>query len=167
MTARAVTGVDPGGTTGIATVRYTPEQGYTLYYHIGCDFQPDEAVSAVYVARPSGAEGKYATLPWALAVERFVVGRRAGRSSSAQAGALARDILGALEAAYPGQIYRATASEAKTWASDRRLKAAGLAPTQGLPHTRDAARHALFTLHKRYGCPDPLSASYRPGDTDE
>lgn len=159
MTARAVTGVDPGGTTGIAHVRYTPERGYWLHHHIGLAFQPDEAVSAVYVALDEG-------VTWALAVERFVVGRRAGRSSSAAAGSLARDIIGALEAAYPGRIYRATASEAKTWASDRRLKAAGLAPTQGLPHTRDAARHALFTLHKRYGCPDPLSASYRPGDTD-
>jgi hypothetical protein len=165
MTARAVTGVDPGGTTGITTVQYTLERGYWIANHFGVSALPNQAVRIVDKHMTDAFS--YGADLWALAVERFVVGRRAGRSSSAQAGALARDIIGALEAAYPGQIYRATASEAKTWASDRRLKAAGLAPTQGLPHTRDAARHALFTLHKRYGCPDPLSASYRPGGTDD
>lgn len=150
----AVLGVDPGGTTGLALVMF--EEGrYHLGGHLGVPLTAAETVGQVHaMAWPNDV----------LAVERFVVSRRAGRSSSAAAGEKARHIIGALETDGAFFLHRATASEVKRWATDKRLAAAGLAPTQGLPHTRDACRHALYTLVKHYGCPDPLGRRYQEAD---
>lgn len=150
----AVLGVDPGGTTGVALV--VCEHGrYRLWLCAGL-VGPVAEVTAELIA-------VYAAEVDTVAIERFVVSRRAGRSSSAAAGEKARHIIGALETS-GARLHRATASEVKRWATDKRLAAAGLAPTQGLPHTRDACRHALYTLVKHYGCPDPLSSRYQEAD---
>jgi hypothetical protein len=51
----------------------------------------------------------------------------------------------------------------KAWnAGDRRINAAGLMPTQGRPHTRDAAGHALLFHVANLGNPDPLSSAFEP-----
>jgi len=153
-----VIGVDPGGTTGLAAVEYTPEQGYRLVAHLATPFTPDEAV--VQVAGMAVLVGPGEAGPWWIAAERFVVSRRAGRSSTAAAGRRARDILGALEAAFPGRIKLRNAAAAKGWAVDARLKAAGLWPDQGRPHTTDAVRHALYFQVVSLGNPDPLSMDF-------
>lgn len=101
-----------------------------------------------------------------LAVERFVVGRRASRSATAGAGELTRAQIGALQQLYPNLALRA-AGEVKPWATDARLAAAGpgaglLGATAGLRHARDAARHALFCAVRDAGAPDPLSKTAAP-----
>lgn len=150
-----VIGADPGGTTGLAAVEYTEERGYRLVAHLGWSAMPVEAVRQISVMTHDVGDG-----PWWIAAERFVVSRRAGRSATAKAGEQARNILGALEAAFPGRVKLANASAAKTWATAQRLAAAGLAPTQGRPHTLDACRHALRFHVAQLGNPDPLSAAY-------
>jgi len=158
-----VLGVDPGGTTGLALVSYV-DGAFTLEavtettkLHV-IAYVLDRAAHRVHI----------------VAAERFVIGRRAGRSSSAAAGTLARDVLGvvAAEGKRLGgvRVKLRTAAEMKRWATDKRLKAAGLwegtAATINHHDGRDAARHALMALVWDLGCPDPLSSSYRPGGRD-
>ncbi|MET0423635.1 MAG: hypothetical protein ABW046_07165 [Actinoplanes sp.] len=98
----------------------------------------------------------------AIALEQFVVGRRAARSSSPAAGAVTRSMVGVVTSwsSLPNLTLRQrSASEVKPWATDKRLHAAGLLdPTIGMRHARDAARHALFCAVSDYGLPDPLSS---------
>jgi len=97
----------------------------------------------------------------AVAVERFVVGPRAARSSTAKAGGAARDIVGQVTDwadRYALNLCLRSAAEVKPWATDERLIAAGLLDlTTGMRHARDATRHALFCAVRTYGLPDPLS----------
>lgn len=97
-----------------------------------------------------------------LALEQFVVGTRAARSSTPTGGAAARKATDLIVnwAEIRGLIcILRSASNVKPWATDARLAAAGLLePTTGMRHARDAARHALYTACKSYGLPDPLSA---------
>jgi hypothetical protein len=151
-----VIGIDPGGTTGLAYVTHQPEIGYHLHKHLGAPFLPGEIVDLLRGPwQPAGTD------VWWIAAERFVVGRRAGQSSSAAAGQRARDILGALQAAFPKRVKLRNAGVMKAWNDgDRRINAAGLMPSQGRPHTRDAVGHALLFHVANLGNPDPLSLAY-------
>jgi hypothetical protein len=152
-----VIGIDPGGTTGLAAVGYDfQSERYRLRHHIGAGWDPANVVHVV------GLWAKdFGTDVWWIAAERFVVSRRSGRSKSADAGQRARDILGALEAAFPKRVKLRNAGAMKAWnAGDRRINAAGIMPTQGRPHTRDAAGHALMFHVDNLGNPDPLSLTY-------
>jgi hypothetical protein len=152
-----VIGVDPGGTTGLAAVEYTPERGYRLVAHLGMPLEPAEVVRQVTALK----EACSSTDAWWIAVEQFVVSRRAGRSGTATAGQRARNIVGAVQSRWPTRVKARTASAMKGWnAGGRRLEVAGLRPSQGLPHTRDAAGHALFFHVTCLGNPDPLSAVF-------
>lgn len=150
-----VIGIDPGGTTGLAAVEYTPEQGYRLLAHLGVPIDAPEAVRQVGVLAGATLKG-----PWWIAAERFVVNRRAGRSGTAAAGERARSILGALEAAFPGRVKLRNASVMKAWATNDRIRRAGLWPPQGRPHTRDAVGHALYFQVTSLGNPDPLGNAF-------
>lgn len=144
-------GVDPGGVTGVALVAF--EDGrYRLEAHGGLTGSAEETVRDLRAFEATSAP---------LAVERFVVGRRSARSASSGASDKARNVIGGLVSAFAGRVRLHTASEVKAWATNKRLEAAGLRPSQGLPHSRDAARHALYTLVKHYRCPDPLGSAYR------
>lgn len=144
--------MDPGGTTGFALVSYSDGR-YWLRDHGGLIGNAEVSVRQLLAVAPDVD---------AYACERFVVSRRAGRSASAHSGQKARDIIGALVAS-GHTVHLETAAAAKRWATDKRLAAAGLTPTEGLPHSRDAARHALYALVKHYRCPDPLSVAYQGG----
>lgn len=91
-------------------------------------------------------------------VERYVRNLRGG---GGQAGARTRDMVGsAVTLAQTHGVHTAqrSAVEVKAWATDGRLEAAGLiAPTKGMSHARDAARHALFTAVAEGKIPDPYS----------
>ncbi|GLW32257.1 hypothetical protein [Actinoplanes regularis] len=101
-----------------------------------------------------------------VAVEQFVVGRRAARSSTPSAGVITRTMVGVVTnwatqnnlGDWRRSLRTRPAAEVKPWATDGRLEAAGLLEaTKGMRHARDAARHALFCAVRDYGLPDPLS----------
>jgi hypothetical protein len=124
---------------------------------IQCDHR--SAVSVVEMLAMPGI-----SVPTVLAMERFVVGNRASRSSTSAAGATTRNLLGELLAwadTFPRVQVRSVqrpAGAVKPWATDERLAAAGLLDiTKGMNHARDAARHALFAAVADFGQPDPLS----------
>lgn len=103
--------------------------------------------------------------PAVVALERFVVGRRSSRSSSAGAGATTRDLVGQLQATAEREpnvvVVLRNASQVKAWATDDRLEKAGLLDLcKGMRHARDAARHALFAAVHDGGLPDPLSKEW-------
>jgi hypothetical protein len=152
-----IVGVDPGPTTGIAAL-------YTARFQPARIVQCDARTAPLILA---GLMHQWApeTARIVLAIEKFVVRQRAGRSSSAGAGQVTRDLVGELTAMagqFGAVLVRRAAAEVKPWALDERLAAAELlAPTKGMPHARDAARHTLFAAVRDCGMPDPLSAKAR------
>lgn len=104
------------------------------------------------------------TAPVIVQIEKFVVGRASQRSAGA--GTITRDLVGKLQReaeTHEGvSVVMRSASEVKPWATDVRLEKAGLlAATKGMPHARDAARHALFCAVKGGYLPDPLSSDWK------
>lgn len=153
-----ILGVDPGVTTGLAALgvrdgRIT--QAQALQCSAGW---ARWLVRSILDHEPDARR--------VLAVERFVVGPRAARSSTATAGALTRDLIGALlqtAESHGARSVTRPAAAVKPWATDLRLDAAGLlAPCAGMGHARDAARHALFAAVHDAGLPDPLIRTRSP-----
>lgn len=140
-------GVDPGPTPGICALPGVGPVGL---------LQCDSASCVPLVRALIEAWGADRIV---VAVEQWAMGpiSRTARS----AGKVTRDLigeLGTLADTYDevGVILR-TAAQVKPWATDARLDAAGLlARTAGLPHARDAARHALFSTCRDSSAPDPL-----------
>lgn len=105
-------------------------------------------------------------------VERYV-DRKVGRSGAA--GQRTKDMVGSAltlvqtELSRPGApkgaVNQNNAARVKAWATEGRLRAAGLwAPTEGMRHTRDAAKHALYVAVADGKCPDPYSRKARRND---
>ena len=150
-----VVGIDPGPVPGIVVL--DAQAGVLL---------GAEVLQCTAGLAPLLLEKLILDVPSLVATERFVVGRRAGRSAAAAAGARTRDLVGELrhvvdtEQRHHGRsrwIDR-SAGEVKPWATDARLDAAGLAAlTKGMRHARDGARHALFAAVRDGALPDPLS----------
>lgn len=155
MNPRTVIGADPGGTTGL--VRFDLDGFRKPVLTQVCD----PLMVLPVVTDLLGAQDPAEVL---LAVEQFVVGMRAARSSTPKGGQTARELIGALAGwAIDGRGIRVVirkAAEVKPWATDRRLTAAGLY-LRGAPHARDAARHALYAAVRDCGLPDPLSSRHR------
>jgi hypothetical protein len=150
-----VIGIDPGPVPGI--VRLNLEYGGGPTHLLEADAMQVTPRLILPVLDMLSADGR-AT----VAIERFVVGRRASRSSTPAAGAITRSMIGVVEEWLDrnghASSHRAAAT-VKPWAVDKRLLAAGLLDlTAGMRHARDAARHALFCAVKDYGLPDPLSS---------
>jgi hypothetical protein len=149
-------GIDPGPVTGIVLLRLSrnglPRQLVTA-----------EAMQVTYGLVNRVLDTLYRDCPEdpAIAIERYVVGRRAAQSMAAPDGEITRGLIGVIThraAAQSLSCHVRSASEVKPWATDTRLAAAGLlALTKGMGHARDAARHALFCAVRCYGLPDPLS----------
>lgn len=188
----SIIGVDPGGTTGVALVQMRPGADGTPRYCAPKAFQvkgmgasSEDAIERLQhefglLFTAQHRPGNYLT----FAVEAFVVGPRAGRSSTPQAAGLARKIIGQLHSLahdLDAGIVTRTASQVKLWATDARLRRADGAwdirsvvdgiehkvpvpslydATAKLPHARDAARHALFSARADIRWPDPLSRAY-------
>ena len=151
---RTVIGADPGETTGLARLDLDGFREPQL-------IQVADATQVL--AALDDLLGAQAPDEVLFAIEQFVVGRRAGRSSTPKAGRTTRDLIGALQlwALERGiRVVLRSASEVKPWCSDTRLHAAGLY-VKGAPHSRDAARHALFAAVHNCRYPDPLSARSR------
>lgn len=95
--------------------------------------------------------------------ERFVVGRRAARSSSAGAGETTRSMIGGLAAVCTRHHVRFIAKAAgnvKPWATNDRIARAGIKVPKGMTHAGDGVRHALFAAVHDGGIPDPLSKDW-------
>jgi hypothetical protein len=150
-----VLGVDPGPIPGVVALSIT-----------------DGRLQAVQVFQVAPAGYTLPLVGWlidcaqptartVLAIERFVVGPRAARSSSPKAGQITRDLVGALQtvAELKGvEVVLRPAAAVMPWATDKRLEAADLLDlTKGMQHARAAARHALFAATADCGLPDPLS----------
>jgi hypothetical protein len=148
-----VIGVDPGRVTGIAGLSIFDGEltGHSL-------IQCSHDVPRWLVRHMLDACQPVDRL--VLAVERFVVRARAGRSSDAAAGEITRALIGALASIgrdHGATVYLRSASDVKPWATDKRLEAAGLNKYSTMRHAADAARHALFAAVHDAGLPDPLS----------
>ena len=147
-----VIGVDPGPIPGVVSLDY--DDGRLARCEVvQCSASLLLPVVGLLIERAHG--------PVELAVERFVVGYRASRSSTPGAGQVARDQVGALIALHrPGHV-RVTLrsmSEIKAWTTDTRLDMAGIAEhVKGMRHATAAARHALYCAVRDHGVPDPLS----------
>jgi hypothetical protein len=152
---RAFLGIDPGPTTGL--VLWVP--GGETPFVVQCNAR---AAATVLVALLSA--GFNDEFVWGQ-IERWVT-RKVSAKAGAN-GARTRELIADLSTAATRdprvECWRErSAAEVKPWASDERLDAAGLlAPTKGMPHARDAARHALFTAVRDGGVPDPLSTRSR------
>lgn len=162
-----VIGVDPGPQPGIVALRWS--DGLLLSAHV---VQCTAGIAPSIVTWLL-AEDIHPELRAVVQTERFVVGRGSGKS--ARAGAVTRDLVGAVErevgfhshlvSGYPATVVQENASRVKTWATDARLEAAGLlAMTKGMTHARDAARHSLFASVMHGLVPDPLSKGARRGE---
>lgn len=155
-----VIGVDPGPIPGVVVLGLENGKNFVSPSVFQCD-----PASAVWVVTETLASEVVSWDVKVLAVERFVVGPRASKSSSAGAGALTRNLIGNLQGI--GELAGArvnlrSAADVKPWATDARLRAFGLLePTKGMPHARDAARHTLYAAVRDAGIPDPLSRIVR------
>ncbi len=155
-----VIGVDPGPIPGICCY-------YVIEHELGCADAAQVTPGLIsplirqLVAEAAGID-VHRTV---LCCEEFVVRGRSGRSATPEAGNRTRRMIGELEALARRlglEFHTHTASDVKQWATDRRLRAAGLyQPTEGMRHARDGARHALFGGVKHAGVTDPLSIRAR------
>jgi len=95
-------------------------------------------------------------------VEEFRTGIGAGargRHATVTRGAI--PVLVSLAAEHGVRLAVRHSSQVMTWASDKRLRAAGLyAATTGKRHSRAAARHCLACAVRDGGLPDPLSSRW-------
>lgn len=155
-----VVGVDPGPLAGVGLLRFGVDGAAVGDGPVVLQCSPELVEWAVRELFALGRVG----LPLArglLAVEKFVVAARAGRSLSPSSGRVTREMVGTLsDLAAPLRVtcLIRTASEILPWATDDRLRTAGLyAPTAGMPHARSALRHALYAAVRDGGVRDPLS----------
>lgn len=171
-------GVDPGPMPGIVALRWS---GVLLEGVEVVQCTPGMATSVV---RDLLLSDHHPELRAIVQTERFVVGRGSGKSG--KAGAVTRDLVGALQhevtqharSVNGGEVVftQQSAGRVKPWASDTRLHAVripkylGLAAvdlyrlTAGTVHARDGARHALFASCLHGFVPDPLSSSNHQGE---
>lgn len=155
-----VIGVDPGPIPGIAVIR--PDgQTESLQVTAGVVMTVLRALVATAPELPDPDRGVWVRRA-VLAVEKYVVGGRSSRTTSPQAQATTRNMVGAVEAlgAELGVPVRLRpAADVKRWATcgaPTRLERAGLSPT-GMVHARSAGWHALYCAVHDAGMPDPLS----------
>lgn len=156
-----VIGIDPGPVPGIVLLRFNRGP-----------FGVAQVVQCTHNVAPTLFEAMLRTDPYTptiVQIEKFVVGRRASRSSTAAAGEVTRDLIGALREVWAdldstprgrlgGRWLQRAAGQVKPWATDERLDAAGLLDaTKGMRHAKDAARHAIFAACHDGGITDPLS----------
>lgn len=153
MTPLLIIGVDPGVTTGIMALRYPCPGGRSVAAVVQCDYGTTRIVLDAIMGRVTPDTQVL------IALESFVVGPRSSRSSSADAGRITRNLIGAIEDTWGGILVQRRATDVKPWATDYRLAAIGAldATPPKMRDARDAGRHALYAAVHDCGIPDPLS----------
>ena len=145
--AALVLGIDPGPSTGIVLL----SRGYSAQA-----FQCNADAAPWLVRAVLGAQKGF---PVRGGIEAFAPGHGAG--ATMKTGKITRDLvveLAGIAADCGVPLQARFASVVKAWATDKRLREAGLYElTSKAPDARDAARHALFCAVHDCGYPDPLS----------
>lgn len=153
MTVICAIGIDPGLTTGLAVVSCEHAQ-WVHPAAVQCDAGTAPALADWLFSLHAGTGVRCCGQ-----IEEFRAGR--GPGSRGRQAAVTRTLVMALTA-IAGQhgilLAVRPAAIAKPWGTDKRLAAAGLLDVSaGLPHARDALRHALYAACHDGGAPDPLS----------
>ena len=161
-TVTGVVGIDPGPIPGL--VLLWPRAGH---------LERAEVLQCTHGLLPVLLEGVLGESDGLVLVqtETFVVSRRSGRSSTAGAGAVTRDLVGQVQnvveqasrttVGLDARFVQRPAARVKPWATDDRLERAGLFETcKGMRHARDAARHALYAAVHDGGLTDPISKEW-------
>lgn len=155
MTIVSVIGADPGPTTGLAIHDWADGKlvAFTILQVDGDSAQ--DVLEAVLVRRQQ-AIGDYIAKRYAQ-VEPFVTGQSAG-TRGPKADYTRQEAFKLVEQlqqwGYAVKLRKA--ADIKTWASDKRLRAAGILRPPENRHGNDGSRHALYTaIHDAY-LPDPL-----------
>lgn len=152
-----ILGVDPGPMVGIVGIRVAAGRllGPTVVDIVQCS---DHVVLSVLGSLVDRSVLRHARV--CVAMERFVVGKRAAGLNAPIASAKTRDAIALIRewASSRATFVERRAIDVKPWATDARLDAAGLLETtKGMRHARDGARHALYCAVRVCGLPDPLS----------
>lgn len=169
MTDLRVLGIDPGPTPGLVLLDLNDRATGEGRWLDG--FEVLQCSAGLLLDVLEGLLSRDFT-PALVQVERFVTGRRSGRSAHASAGTTTRDLVGAIEGVVrtyslsargeTSHSVQRSAAAVKPWGTDERLDAADLlTATKGMTHARDAARHALFAACHDGGLPDPLSKEFK------
>jgi hypothetical protein len=150
----SVIGCDPGPTTGLCLLEYAGDVivGRTSVQVDGDSAQYVlEAVLRAYLADPERVVKRYAE------VEAFVTGQGAG-TKGGNADYTRQEVFKFTEQlqmwGYSVKIRKA--ADIKTWASDKRLKAAGILRSPENRHSNDGGRHAIFCATHDAFRSDPL-----------
>lgn len=150
-----IIGIDPGPVPGLCSTHWRDGA-----LEGSCTMQSTPAEAAFILRQWLQPFPESPGARFVVQIERFVVGRRATRSSTAGAGEVTRDLVGQLQSVCADLdvklVWLCNAAQVKAWATDERLKAAGLY-VRGLQHGRDAARHALYRAVAVGVTRDPLS----------
>jgi hypothetical protein len=159
-TQLVVVGVDPGPTPGVCRLTYNADQVFAAEVY---QTNHGSCFDLVDWLLPYHQDPDYRRPTVILAIERFHVGPGSARVATPVASRITRDLVGRLSALIEGRdvrLVQRSAAEVKPWGSDLRLTKSGLLDlTRGMPHARDACRHALFAAVSS-GMPDPLSAKF-------
>lgn len=157
-----IIGVDPGGTTGVCCldVRHNAVgETYRIVHYDAVQCEPKgmrAVVLEMLEAHPHASAIRLAVEAWVRGHRSIANAHRDVGDMVADAIADARNIQAEWARGRPWLSER-PAGVVKPWATDKRLEACGLlARTRGMPHARDAARHALFSACRDVGLPDPL-----------
>lgn len=156
VTPTLVIGVDPGPTTGIAAFTL----GIAVREIAGQMLMQCDAASAWYFVCTMITQRSAPNC--LIAIERYVVSTRSARSTDADAARVTREVIAEITrnafAMKLRHVVERPAVDVKRWGTDQRLRRIGLLePTKGMPHARDAARHALYAAVHDLDFPDPLS----------
>jgi hypothetical protein len=152
-----VIGLDPGaGATGITLLELDWATGKLGARSFACN-----AGAAEWLLRAILDDTEDRCGPGQIrgGIEAFAPGNGAG--ARMKTGQVTRDLvtdLAGVCADYAVPLTARYASVAKTWATDARLRKAGLYELTGKsPDMRDSSRHALLEACQNCGWPDPLS----------
>lgn len=145
-------GIDTGPHTGIFAAWWHPGDFRLLW---ALAWQCENAGAPGMLAMLCEYRGAPPVQRWQMEDFRIAPGGRGGRGSATLA--CLRELYAVLVTAGASVSLRA-AGNVKPWATDKRLKAAGLAVLAGTSrHVNDGARHMLFTACHDGQLPDPLS----------
>lgn len=150
-----VLGVDPGKTTGLALVHWTPGEGWVLLDCTETNQGPHDTNARIRQDLADTASFHFPVKY--IAAERFVEGPKSSKLKHGDGGAKARNILGGLQTLDTPVILLAAAMW-KPWMTAARWAALGFEfpKTKNNNDHKSAAGVAVYSMVRRGFAPDPL-----------